>query len=367
MYIWEHSNWPYLAVHPARLTGKLAAVHLRLGQLAGRMASLGFGDQDETELSVLSQEVIKSSEIEGEFLDPAQVRSSLARRLGLDDGGVVPIDRHVEGIVEMMLDASRHYSLPLTQERLFAWHGALFPTGRSGLQQIRVAAWRDDATGPMQVISGVYGHERVHYQAPPAALLEQEMRSFFDWCNAEDPALDPVVKAALAHFRFVTLHPFDDGNGRIARAIGEMMLARSEGTFRRYYSFSAQILRNRREYYRVLEKCQKGSLDVTDWVEWVLDNLGAAMDMAEDMVRKVLDAARFWERHRVKSLNPRQVALINLLLKGFEGNLTTSKWAKIGKCSQDTALRDIVALINGGLLRKTAAGGRSTCYELVDV
>lgn len=364
MYIWEQPDWPNWCCDMTRLARPLAAVRHSQGRLMGRMESLGFKLRDEAWLQTLTQDVVKTSEIEGERLDTEQVRSSIARRLGMDIGALAPVDRHVEGIVEVMLDATQRYAAPLTAERLFAWHGALFPTGRSGLVQIRVAAWRDDAAGPMQVISGPIGREKVHYTAPPAERLEAEMAAFLDWFGQEDE-LDPVLKAELAHLWFVTLHPFDDGNGRIARAIGDLALARSENTHQRFYSLSAQIQHERANYYAVLERTQKGEMDVTEWLEWFLACLQRAISGAEDTLAVVITKARFWEHFASTPMNERQIKVLNRLLNGFEGKLTTSKWAKLAKCSQDTAYRDILALIEMGALAKAAAGGRSTRYELV--
>ncbi len=365
MYIWEQSQWPAWQINMSRLAVLLADVRHRQGRLTGSMAALGFSLQDEAELSILTQDVIKTSEIEGETLNSDQVRSSLARRLGLEIGALAPADRHIDGVVEMMLDATRNYRQPLTKERLCAWHGALFPTGRSGLSEVKVADWRDDATGPMQVISGAYGHEKVHYQAPPASSLQIEMDRFLGWFNTPKADLDPVLQAGLAHLWFVTLHPFDDGNGRIARAIGDMALARSEGSSRRFYSLSAQIRNNRNGYYRILEQTQKGDMDVTQWLEWFLTNLRYAMDGAEATLALVFSKARFWDQHSSRQLNQRQIMMLNRLLDGFEGKLTSSKWAQLAKCSQDSALRDITALLEHGILKKADAGGRSTGYEIV--
>jgi Fic family protein len=327
------------------------------------MESLGFKLRDEAWLQTLTQDVIKTSEIEGERLDTEQVRSSIARRLGLDIGALAPINRHVDSIVEIMLDATQRYAEPLTAERLFAWHGALFPTRRSGLVQIRVAAWRDDAGGPMQVISGPIGREKVHYTAPPANRLASEMTTFLDWF--EQPGeLDPVLKAGLAHLWFITLHPFDDGNGRIARAIGDMALARSEQSQQRFYSLSAQIQQERADYYNTLERSQKSDLDVTEWLLWFLACLQRAIAQADETLSVVLAKAKFWERFTSAPMNERQIKVLNRLLDGFEGKLTTSKWAKLAKCSQDTAYRDILGLIELGALVKAEGGGRSTSYEL---
>jgi Fic family protein len=363
-YIRELKDWPAFRWSDEALSGRLAAVRHRQGRLIGRMEALGFQLQAEAVLQTLTEDVLKSSEIEGEVLDKEQVRSSIARRLGLDIGALTPADRNVEGVVEMMLDATQHYASPLTKERLFGWHAALFPTGRSGMNRIKVGAWREDQNGPMQVVSGPIGRERVHYQAPAADRLEAEMQAFLAWFESE-ASLDPVLKAALAHLWFVTIHPFDDGNGRIARAIADMALARSERSAQRFYSMSAQIRVERNAYYDMLEATQKGDLDVTSWLEWFLACLDRAFDRAENTLASVMTKARFWERHGGTMFNERQRAIINRLLNGFEGKLTTSKWAALAKCSQDTALRDIDDLIKRGVLTKDPGGGRSTSYSLV--
>jgi Fic family protein len=365
-YIYELPDWPQFRWDTAAVADRLAAARHRQGRLVGRMEALRLARRREASLETLTQDVLKSSEIEGEILDREQVRSSIARRLGIDIGGLTPADRHVEGIVEMTLDATQKFDQPLTEERLFAWHAAMFPTGRSGMSRIRVGAWRDDSAGPMQVVSGAIGRERVHYQAPAAARVQLEMRGFLDWLNACTPT-DPVLKAALAHLWFVTIHPFDDGNGRIARAIADMALARSEQSPQRFYSMSAQIRRERNAYYDALEATQKDDLDVTPWLQWFLACLGRAFDESENILASVLKKARFWERHAGAAFNDRQGDMLNRLLGGFEGKLTSSKWAKIAKCSQDTALRDIDELVERGILLKDSAGGRSTSYSLVDV
>lgn len=350
------------------LAAPLASARHAQGRLLGRMEGLGFKLRNEACLETLTKDVIKTSEIEGEHLDNDQVRSSIARRLGMDIGALAPVDRNVEGIVDVMLDATQRYGSPLTRERLFAWHGALFPTGRSGLHAISVAAWRTDNNGPMQVISGLYGKEKVHYEAPPAAHVGSEMNRFFKWFAQEYKAnkekLDPVIKAGLAHLWFVTIHPFDDGNGRLARVIGDMALARSEQTQQRFYSLSAQILCERASYYDLLEQTQRGSMDVTGWLAWFLGCLERSTSGAQNTLESVLAKARFWETFPGAGFNERQTKLLNRLLDGFEGKLTTSKWAKIAKCSQDTAYRDIVGLIEMGALVKADAGGRSTSYQL---
>jgi Fic family protein len=364
VYIHERKDWPAFRWSEQTLAPRLAAVRHRQGRLIGRMEALGFQLQAEAVLQTLTEEVQKSSEIEGEMLDKEQVRSSIARRLGMDVGALTPADRDVEGVVEMMLDATQNYDKPLTKERLFNWHAALFPTGRSGMSRIKVGAWRDDRTGPMQVVSGPIGRELVHCEAPPADRLKKEMRAFLVWFESKT-AIDLVLKAALAHLWFVTIHPFDDGNGRIARAIADMVLARSEGSAQRFYSMSAQIRIERNAYYQMLEVTQKGDLDVTSWLEWFLACLDRAFDGAEKTLASVMTKARFWEKHGGAAFNDRQRATINRLLDGFEGKLTTSKWATLAKCSQDTALRDIDDLIKRGVLAKDTGGGRSTSYSLV--
>lgn len=362
-YIWQHPDWPDWICGATRLAAPLVSVRYAQGRLLGRMEALGFKLRDEAWLQTLTQDVVKTSEIEGEKLDTDQVRSSIARRLGMDIGALSPVDRHVEGIVEMMLDATQNYAKPLTAQRLLAWHGALFPTGRSGLVQIRVADWRDDADGPMQVVSGPVGREKVDYTAPPAERLAPEMSRFLEWFERPDD-LDPVLKAGLAHLWLVTLHPFDDGNGRIARAVGDLALARSERIHQRFYSLSAQIQQERADYYTILERTQKGGMDVTEWLLWFLSCLQRAIARAESTLSAVLMKARFWEQFASTPMNERQIKVLNRMLDGFEGKLTTSKWAKLAKCSQDTAYRDILSLIDAGALVKAEGGGRSTSYEL---
>jgi len=346
-----------------RLAPLLASVRHRQGRLIGRMESLGVQLQQEAVLQTLTADVLKSSEIEGERLKAEQVRSSIARRLGMDVGALKATDRDVEGVVEMMLDATQNYAEPLDEKRLFAWHASLFPTGRSGMSKIIVGGWRDDAEGPMQVVSGTYGRERVHYQAPAAAQLPDEMAAFLSWFES-DKAVDPVLAAGIAHLWFVTVHPFEDGNGRIARAIADMALARSESSPQRFYSMSTRIRQERKAYYEILERTQKGTMDITPWMSWFLGCLGRAIDDAQGTLGSVLAKARFWERARNVALNVRQRLVLNRLLDGFEGKLTTSKYAKIARCSQDTALRDILPLVESGILVRNPEGGRSTSYSL---
>lgn len=363
MYLWERPGWPDLTWDERELHALNAQTCRDQGRLLGRMASLGFRLQDHAHLETAVEDVVKSSAIEGERLDAEQVRSSVARRLGVDLDTVVSPERHVEGIVEMMLDATANHREPLTGERLSAWHAALFPTGRSGMRAIRVGTWRDDAHGPMQVVSGPIGRERVHYQAPPAERVAREMDRFLHWF--EQPGRDPVLTAGLAHLWFLTIHPFDDGNGRIARAISDLALARSEGTMRRYYSLSGQIERERDDYYDNLEWSQKGDVDVTRWLGWFLQCLQRAIANADSLLDAVLAKARFWERFAGEPFNPRQVKVLNRALDGLDGKLNSSRWARLAKCSQDTAGRDINDLLARGVLCKGPGGGRSTSYSLV--
>jgi len=362
-YIYRLAEWPRFRWNTERVARRVAEVRHRQGKLIGHMEALGFLVRQNAELETLTTDVVKTSEIEGERLDPGQVRSSVARRLGMEIGGLTPADRHVDGIVEMMLDATSCYDEPLTAERLFGWHSSLFPGGRSGLAGITTGAWRDDRKGPMQVVSGPFGREQVHYQAPAAEDLDHEMEIFLAWFNGST-AMEPVSKAALAHLWFVTVHPFDDGNGRIARAIADMALARSENSPQRFYSMSAQIRLERNEYYATLELTQKGTLDITVWMEWFLDCLGRAIDGAKTALGSVLEKARFWENVRGIPLSERQNRVLGMLLDGFEGKLNTSKYAKLAKCSEDTALRDISYLVSRGLLLRGTERGRSTNYLL---
>lgn len=362
-YIWQHPDWPHWVYDLKRLSPLLAPVHLARGHLLGRMVNLGLDLHDRATLRVLTEEVQKTSEIEGETLDADSVRSSIARRLGVDIGALAPADRQVDGVLDMVLDVTQQHAAPLTGERLFAWHAALFPTGYSGLSKIRVGQRRDDATGPIQVVSGPLHRQKVRFLAPPASELETEVAKFLVWFNAatED---DPAIKAGVAHLWFVTLHPFEDGNGRIARAVGDMVLARADQSGQRYYSLSAQIQRERKHYYDRLEATQRGGMDVTDWLVWFLGCLLRSLQGAEDTLASVLAKARFWQHWAGVPLNERHIELLNRLLDGFEGKLTSSKWASIAKCSQDTALRDISELVARGVLKKSEASGRSTSYEL---
>lgn len=363
-YFWQSPDWPDWRYDLAALAEPLAAVSHAQGLLLGRLADVGLGVREQASLAALTEDVVRSSEIEGEALNVGSVRSSLARRLGLDIGALAPVDRQTEGVVEMVLDATLNSTTALTAERLFGWHAALFPTGYSGLAPIRVGQWRDDASGPMQVVSGAYGRQRVHFEAPPAARLPAEMARFLAWVNAPTSPEPALLRAGLGHLWLVTLHPFDDGNGRIARAVGDLLLARADGSPQRFYSLSAQIQRERKAYYEMLESTQRGTLDVTAWLDWFLGVLLRAVQQAQLTLDSVLSKARFWQQVAGIPLNERQVKLLNRLLDGFEGKLTSGKWAAIAKCSSDTALRDINDLLARGLLCKSAASGRSTSYEL---
>lgn len=364
MYIHQRPLWPHFSWDIQVITDLLASVRHKQGKLVGRMESLGFPLQEEAVLQTLTLEVLKSNEIEGEILNAEQVRSSIARRLGIDIGALSPTDRHIEGVVEMLLDATQHYDKPLTEDRLFGWHAALFPTGYSGVYKITVGNWRDNENGPMQVVSGPLGRERVHFEAPSSERLPQEMAQFMDWFNNQNN-IDPVLKAALAHLWFVTIHPFDDGNGRIARSIADMQLARADGSPQRFYSMSAQIRLERKGYYHILEKTQRGDLDITEWLYWFLTCLDRALSSTEEILTSVLTKARYWKLFSDKQLNDRQKLMLNKLLDGFEGKLNTSKWAKIAKTSTDTALRDIQNLVEQDILVKEDSGGRSTSYRLI--
>lgn len=363
VFIHQNENWPNFTWNNDEIVNLLSEARNLQGRLIGKMESLGFDLRNEALLDTLTLDVLKSSEIEGEYLNPDQVRSSIARRLGMEIAGSVDSDRNVDGVVEMMLDATHDCFKPLTAERLFDWHAALFPTGRSGMYKITVANWRKDTTGPMQVVSGAMGREKVHFQAPDSSLIEKEMHQFLDWFN-NNTKIDLVVKAAIAHLWFVTIHPFEDGNGRITRALTDMLLAQSDSSNQRFYSMSAQIRIERTQYYEILEKTQKGNLAITEWIKWFLNCLIQALKSTDSVLIRVLYKADFWTKYSNTLMNERQKKLLNRLLDGFDGKLTSSKWAKIAKCSKDTAIRDINDLINKDILQKEAAGGRSTSYEL---
>lgn len=360
MYIYERPNWPQFHWDSKYISNYLVSISHAQGFLLGEMEAIGFHWKQEAYVNTVTQDVIKSSEIEGEILELSLVRSSIARHLGIETGAISSAERHVDGIVEMMLDATQGYDQPLTKERLFNWHGALFPLGRSGLKKIKVAAWRDSV---MQVVSGSMANETVHYEAPPPQVVDDEMTRFLEWFN-DNTTCTPLLKAGIAHLWFLSVHPFDDGNGRIARAISDMLLARSENSAQRFYSLSAQIQRERKAYYDILEQTQKGDLEISAWLKWFFDCLARAIVVAKSSVAMVFQKARFWAAHEEVAFNARQRKIINLLLDEFRGNLTSSKWAKITKCSQDTASRDISDLINKGILTRSSEGGRSTSYIL---
>jgi Fic family protein len=370
MYIHQRKEWPSFIWDDKQILVTLSKVRNLQGKLLGRMESIGFSLKEEALLETLTVDVVKSNEIEGTFLDANQVRSSIARRLGMDVPGLVASDRNVEGVVEMMLDATQKYNQELTTDRLFGWHSALFPTGRSGMRKIRVGEWRDDTQGPMQVVSGPMGKEIIHFEAPQSELIGKEMYQFLSWFNKDNQSgnknetIEPVLKSGIAHFWFVTIHPFDDGNGRIARAIADMQLCRTDGTPHRFYSMSAQIEQQKEEYYDILEMTQKGSLDITGWLNWYLSCMLNALESSKTLLFKVLEKAKFWKIHASTTINERQKLMINKLLDDFYSKLSTSKWAKMTKCSQDTALRDIQDLIGKNILIKESAGGRSTSYIL---
>ncbi len=366
MWIYKHQDWPNFTWDAQRLTSKLADLRYRQGCLLGKMEGLGFEFKREANLSTLTSDVVKSSAIEGENLNPEEVRSSIARRLGMDIAGLIPASRDVEGVVEMMLDATQSFSKPLTKRRLFDWHAALFPTGRNGMHSIIVGNWRNDDSGPMQVVSGPIGHEKIHFEAPSADKLEIEMRSFLSWFEKQNN-IDPVLKAGVAHLWFVTIHPFEDGNGRIARAIADMALARADNISDRFYSLSTQFASERKDYYNQLEKQQRNTPEITDWLEWFLDCLGRAISSAEDILGNVLFKAQLWDKITQNSVNERQRLIINRMLDDhFKGHMNTSKYAKLTKCSTDTALRDIQDLKSRKIFIQNPGGGRSTSYHLTN-
>ena len=364
-YIWQEEEWPHFTWNNEQIARLLAVVHQELGKLTGIVSMFGFEQKNNTCLDAMTQEIVHSAEIEGEMLDHDSVRSSVARQLGLPYAGLPRVDHYVEGVVQIMLDATQHAKQPLTDERLFGWHAALFPTGYSGAYKITVANWRQSSEA-MQVVSGAMGHYQVHFEAPPSQQVPDMMMSFLEWVNASN-AVDPLIKAAISHLWFVTIHPFDDGNGRLCRTITEMMLARADGMEQRYYSLSSAILNNRKSYYDQLEQTQKGSIDITGWIAWFLVTLHQAVAMSIGKMDRVKQKTNFWDRHADTEVNERQRKVINRLWDGFEGKLNSSKWAKICHCSQDSALRDIHDLIDKGILRDTGEGGRSKNYELIDL
>lgn len=366
MWIYEQPDWPHFKWNAEALAYKLADIRYRQGLLLGKMAGIGFDLKQEASLKTLTSDIVTSSAIEGELLNREEVHSSIARRLGIDIAGLVPASRNIDGFVEMMIDATHNFSRDLTEERLFAWHSALFPTGRSGMYKIAVGQWRTPESGAMQVVSGPVGREKIHFEAPHADKISDEMVAFLNWFNS-DTTLDPIIKAGVAHLWFVTIHPFEDGNGRIARAITDMLLARADGISERFYSLSSQIEAERKDYYFQLERQQKGTADVTGWLEWFLDCLGRALERAENTLKSIRYKTELWNHLKQFSVNERQRMIINLMLDdSFEGYMNTSKYAKLAKCSNDTALRDIQELKSYGLFVQNSSGGRSTSYRLRD-
>jgi Fic family protein len=362
-YIHELESWPNFTWRLDQLILPLSEIHFLQGRILGKMEALGFSLQKEAFLEILTLDVLKTSEIEGERLNAEQVRSSIARQLGLEIAGSIPSDRHVDGVVEMMLDATQNFSDPLTSDRLFNWHSALFLTGRSGMYHISVGRWRTDKKGPMQVVSGAFDKEKIHFQAPDSYKIEPEMARFLEWFNTNN-TLDSVIKAGVAHLWLLTIHPFDDGNGRIARAVTDLLMARSDTSTQRFYSLSAQIQLDRNAYYTILEKTQKGNLDLTEWLQWFLETLIKALKSTDTLLKRVLFKGEFWQKNNLISFNDRQKRMLNKILDGFDGHLTSDKWAKISKCSKDTAIRDLNDLLSKNILQKDEAGGRSTRYRL---
>lgn len=365
-YIHQKEDWPTFKWDDKLLIDLLSEVRNLQGKIVGKMEALGFSLRNEAVLETLTLDVLKTAEIEGEILNVEQVRSSLAKKLGIQIENPVYSERNVDGIVDMLIDATQNFDNDLSKERLFDWHFSLFPTGRSGTYKIKVGNWRSDTTGPMQVVSGAMGKEKVHFEAPNSALLEEEMELFLNWFKSKEK-IEPVIKAGIAHLWFITIHPFEDGNGRISRAISDMLLARADGIAQRYYSMSSQIRLDRKAYYEILEKTQQGNLHVTDWLVWFLNCLLSALKSSETVLNKVLYKHKFWNKYALEIRQERQKIMLNKLLDGFTGKLTTSKWAKINKCSPDTALRDIQDLIKKGIIQKEKAGGRSTNYELIEI
>jgi Fic family protein len=363
MFIHQHKEWPKFSWDKERTLSLLTEIRYLQGKLLGRMQSLGFDLQDQAVLETITLDVVKTSEIEGEIMNTDEVRSSVARKLGIKLESEIHVGRYTDGVVEMMLDASQNYSMDLTDERMFAWHAALFPTGHSGMYKITVGNWRLGEE-PMQVVSGPMGREKIHFEAPNSKVLDEEMGCFVQWANTGHK-LDDTIKAAIAHLWFVTIHPFDDGNGRITRAITDMFLSRSDRSKQRFYSMSAVILKNKNNYYDILETTQKGNLDITEWIMWFLNCLKDAISSSEDKLSDILYKATFWNTFSEIKLNDRQKIMINKLLDGFDGKLRTGKWAKITKCTEKTALRDIEDLMRKQILKKGLARGRSTSYELI--
>lgn len=365
IYIWQYPEWPSFTWNDSRLIALLSEVRNLEGKIQGMMDGLGFDVQSMTALNVMTEDVLRSNEIEGVILNSDKVRSSIAKHLGIDTAGLPQPDHYTEGVVQIMMDAVTNCNKPLTPERLFNWHAALFPTGRSGMYPITVGAYRTGGE-PMQIVSGAMGKEKVHYEAPPSDVVPDMMTDFLTWINSDNTVIDPVLKAAVAHLWFVAIHPFDDGNGRLTRTITDMQLAKADGFPLRFYSMSAEILREKKAYYEILEHTTSNSTDITEWLEWFLNTMKSSILRAEETVKRVVSKSSFWQRHREIPMNERQVKMVNMLWDGFTGKLTSSKWAKITKTSQATALRDITDLIEKGILTAAADGGRSSNYLLKD-
>ena len=365
IYIWQYPEWPSFTWNDSRLIALLSEVRNLEGKIQGMMGGLGFDVQSITALNVMTEDVLRSNEIEGVILNSDKVRSSIAKHLGIDTAGLPQPDRYTEGVVQIMMDAVTNCNKPLTPERLFNWHAALFPTGRSGMYPITVGAYRTGGE-PMQIVSGAMGKEKVHYEAPPSDVVPDMMTDFLRWINSDNTVTDPVLKAAVAHLWFVAIHPFDDGNGRLTRTITDIQLAKADGFHLRFYSMSAEILREKKTYYEILEHTTSNSTDITEWLEWFLNTMKSSILRAEETVKRVVSKSSFWQRHREIPMNERQVKMVNMLWDGFTGKLTSSKWAKITKTSQATALRDITDLIEKGILIAAADGGRSSNYLLKD-
>jgi Fic family protein len=363
-YIYERPDFPDFYWDSEKILAPLSEVRFMQGRFSGKIQSLGFDIQQESNLLLLEKEIITSSQIEGEIYKPEEVRSSIAKRTGAAYDSNQPTNRNIDGFVDLLLDATQNYATVISKERLFNWHGALFPTGRSGLYTIKTAQWRKDEKGPMQVVSGGFGNEKVHYEAPTASLIPNLMIAFLDWLNTESQQ-DLIIKTGIAHLWFLTIHPFEDGNGRIARAISESILAKSENDAMRFYSLSSQILKNKKDYYLLLEQSQKGNLDCTNWLLWFLETLKKAIIQSEEIISTVLQKANFWKNHEKTILSPRQQKMLEILWNDFEGNLTTKKWSLLTKCSDDSALRDINDLILKGILYKEDKGSRSTSYKII--
>lgn len=360
MYIHQTADWPHFIWDKEKIEAELIKVNKAAGFLEGRLSAIGFDVRQLAAVEALTHDIVASYEIENMVLDSGQVRSSVARRMGVRITGETEPSHYVEGVVEMMLDAVDNYRSPLTDERLFGWHNCLFPTGRSGMEVINVGRYRTDA---MNVESGAMGREKIHYHAPEPEMVPVEMERFLAWFNSDDTPED-YVKSAVAHFWFVSIHPFDDGNGRIGRAIADMALSQADNSTMRYFSISRQINKEKREYNNMLEHCQKGSCDITAWIHWYLGCMLRAISGAEDMLSSILDKAIFWQNHSQTTMNDRQKNALNIWLDGYEGKLTVKNWAKKANTSVDTAARDVKDLVDKGLLVPKSGKHRNVPYGI---